>query len=132
MLTPKRFYFLRAWYEWITDNNLTAHIIVDTQYSGVSVPQDYIENNRITLNISPQAVSGFIMTPQALEFEADFDMPVGIALIVVPIKAIIAIYAQENKQGTFFIEDEEGAQGMMTQSGSLSDKQLPEFTVVEE
>ena len=128
MLTSKRFYFLRAWYEWITDNDLTAHIIVDAQYPHVRVPRDYVENARITLNIAPQAVSGFSMTPQVLEFEADFDPPVGIALIVVPIKAIVAIYAQENKQGTFFIEDETDG---ITPSDKPSEKKLPEFVVVE-
>jgi stringent starvation protein B len=131
MLTSKRFYFLRAWHDWITDNQLTPYIIVDAQFPEVQVPKDYVEDGRIVLNIDKKAINKLKLTPHHLECEMSFGNPGFIAWIFCPIKAILAIYAYENGQGALLAEEEDqGDQGV----NKLSDadaKKKPEFTIVE-
>jgi len=111
-LTSKRSYFFKALYNWIIDNRLTPYIIVDAQFPGVLVPREYVNDGRITLNISleatdlhPQAVEQ-LQRSQALEFHADFDEPIGMQSMSIPIPSIIAIYAYENGEGTVFPVEE--------------------------
>ena len=40
-LTPRRPYLLRAFYEWLLDNQLTPHLVVDVTLPGVLVPMEY-------------------------------------------------------------------------------------------
>ena len=55
-------YLVRAFFDWIVDNQCTPHVIVDASYDGVSVPLDFVKDGQIVLNIAPRAVSNFIMT----------------------------------------------------------------------
>lgn len=129
MMISKRPYFLKAWYDWISDNELTAHIVVDATLPKVKVPKAHVQEGKITLNISPQAVDNFRMhympqfprTLYALEFEAGFQA--GIEQIYIPVQAIEAIYAAENGQGTPFSK-EAGEQ-------FPESKSKPEFFIVE-
>jgi stringent starvation protein B len=99
-LTSKRPYLFRGMYEWILDNQLTPHIVVDTVYPGVQVPPQYIEDKKITLNLAPEAVTGFAMNNTELEFKASFN---GRLLhLYIPIAAIIAVYALENNHCLVF------------------------------
>jgi stringent starvation protein B len=129
-LSSKRFYFFRAWYDWMVDNQLTPFIIVDALHPHVIVPKDHIQNDRITLNIAPQATNNFKLNQEGLEFEADFDPPVGIAFITIPLNAIVAIYAQENGQGTLFPEEEIETPSAHKKEAKPS-KKRPELTIVE-
>lgn len=104
-MTPSRPYLVRAIYEWLNDNNLTAHVLVDASRSGVVVPQAHVKDGRIVLNIAPGAVRDLFMTNDALSFSARFG---GVPMQVsAPMQAVLAIYARENGQGMFFEEDEE-------------------------
>ena len=51
-LIPKKPYFIRAMFDWISDNNYTPYILIDSSVEDVCVPNEFIENDRITLNIS--------------------------------------------------------------------------------
>jgi stringent starvation protein B len=105
-MTSSRPYLIRALYDWILDNNLTPHILVDAGQEGVQVPNDYIQEGKILLNISPDAVQGLSLGNQYVEFNARF---AGVARdIVVPIQAVDAIYARENGQGMMFGEEHDG------------------------
>ena len=42
-MTSNRPYLLRALYQWITDNELTPHILVDAEVEGVVVPEHTIQ-----------------------------------------------------------------------------------------
>ena len=55
-LTPRRPYLLRAFYEWLLDNQLTPHLVVDVTLPGVLVPMEYARDGQIVLNIAPRAV----------------------------------------------------------------------------
>ena len=54
-LTPRRPYLLRAFYEWLLDNQLTPHLVVDVTLPGVLVPMEYARDGQIVLNIAPRA-----------------------------------------------------------------------------
>ncbi|WOE30378.1 MULTISPECIES: ClpXP protease specificity-enhancing factor [unclassified Acinetobacter] len=103
-LSPNRPYLARAIYDWICDNQLTPYIIVDATQPYISVPEQFIQDGQITLNIAPHAVNNFYMDKQAIAFAARF---AGVSRdIYVPFKALIGIYARENGEGLFFNPDE--------------------------
>ena len=102
-MTPRRPYIFRAFYDWILDNELTPYIVVNTSINGVLVPQEFVKDNQIVLNIAPQSVGQYLANNDQIEFNARFS---GVPQhIVVPMAAIEAIYARENGVGMGF-EDE--------------------------
>lgn len=104
-MNSSRPYIIRAIYEWIVDNDCTPHLLVDVEVDGVDVPQSYVSDGQIVLNISPTAVVGLEMGNQFVSFNGRFG---GVATdIMVPIKAILGIYARENGQGMVFDTTEE-------------------------
>lgn len=104
-MTPSRPYFLKAVYEWIIDNHLTPHLVVDTLKPGVVVPEQYVnEEGKIVLNIASEAVVGLSMTKDWVAFDATFSSV--LYRIRFPVFAVHAIYAAENGRGMFFDEDE--------------------------
>lgn len=104
ILTSTKPYLVRAIYEWITDNECTPYIIVNAEADNVEVPSQYVEDGRIILNVSEDAVRDLQITNEFLEFNARFN---GVATqVYTPVLAILAIYAQENGHGMVFSEDE--------------------------
>ena len=103
-LTPTRPYLARAIYEWICDNNLTPHLLVDATQPNSLLPEQYIHDGQIVLNIAPHAVHQFNMSNETITFSARFG---GVSRdIYVPFNAVIGIYARENGQGLFFDPNE--------------------------
>ncbi len=104
-MTPSRPYLLRGFYEWIVDNHYTPYIVINTDIPDVHVPEEYIEDGRIVLNIAPNAIRGLLLANDHVEFNARFS---GVPYdIWTPIKAVTAIYAKENGRGMVFKEEEE-------------------------
>jgi len=97
-------YLIRAFYEWIIDSTCTPFLVINANYPRCNVPQNYVENGEITLNISPSAIRDLKISNDIVEFRASFSGVVHI--ISAPVKAVLAIYAQENQQGMFFDFDE--------------------------
>lgn len=103
-MTPSRPYLIRAIYEWILDNDLTPYLLVDAGAPGVEVPSGYVEDGKIVLNITPRAVEGLSLGNEEVSFRARFGgTPMD---ILVPINAVMAVYAQENGRGMMFTEEE--------------------------
>jgi len=102
-MTSNRPYLLRALSEWILDNQLTPFLLVDAEVEGVEVPDQYIDNGKVVLNISPFAVKGIVMSNESVTFSARFG---GVSYpINIPVSAILAIYAKENGMGMMFPEE---------------------------
>lgn len=101
-------YLIRAFYDWIVDSNCTPFLVINANHPQCMVPQDFVENGEITLNISPNAIRDFQVNKNTVEFRASFSGTVHI--ISAPVKSILAIYAQENQQGMFFDYEEEEEQ----------------------
>ncbi|WP_338365958.1 ClpXP protease specificity-enhancing factor [uncultured Pseudoalteromonas sp.] len=103
-MTPNRPYLLRAFFDWIVDNDCTPHLVVDADYPAVQVPTQFVQDGQIVLNISPSAVTGFSLDMEQLSFNARFGgQPMQ---VYVPVGAVLAIYARENGEGTVFTAEE--------------------------
>ncbi|WP_300003186.1 ClpXP protease specificity-enhancing factor [uncultured Cedecea sp.] len=99
-LSPRRPYLLRAFYEWLLDNDLTPHVVVDISLPDVQVPLEYARDGQIVLNIAPRAVGNLQLTNDSVSFSARFG---GVPRqVYVPMAAVLAIYARENGAGTMF------------------------------
>jgi len=92
-------YLIRALYQWCIDNALTPYVAVFVDHS-VDVPQEYVNQGEIVLNISPSACQAIVIDNESIQFKARFNgVPKEIYL---PLTHIMAIYARENNQGMSF------------------------------
>lgn len=83
---------------------MTPQLLVDTSVTGTVVPESYVENGRIILNIQPDAVRNLVLGNEQITFSARFG---GKSFnLIVPLNSVLAIYARENSKGLIFeIED---------------------------
>lgn len=102
-MTSNRPYLIRALYEWLLDNNQTPFFLVDAEHSDAVVPEGYIEDGRIVLNVSPTAVRDLHLGNDMISFNARFG---GRAQdIFVPPSAVLGVYSRENGQGMLFPDE---------------------------
>lgn len=97
-MTSNKPYLVKAYYEWISDNELTPYIMVDVSVYGVLVPMAFVTDGQIVLNVSGGAVGVISLGSETIEFSARFGGK--LEHIVVPYGAIGAVYAKENGVGT--------------------------------
>jgi stringent starvation protein B len=103
VMTSHRPYLLRALYEWIIDNGMTPHVLVDATQPGVRVPAHTVKEGKVVLNIADRAVAKLEMDNESIRFTARFG---GVSHpVAVPISAVLAIYARETGQGMALPED---------------------------
>ena len=92
-------YLIRGLYEWCTDNGFTPFIAVLVDET-VRVPNEFVKDGEIVLNISFDATSALQLGNDYIEFKGRFG---GVARdILVPVDRVLAIYAKENGQGMAF------------------------------
>lgn len=102
-MSSQRPYLLRALYEWIADNGMTPHVLVDARMPGVRVPAHAVKDGRIVLNIAERAVAKLELGNDAIRFTARF---AGVSqAVIVPLDAVIAIYSRETGQGMAMPEE---------------------------
>ncbi len=89
-------------HEWITDSDQTPHIVVDASVPGVEVPRQYVQGGKIILNVSNSATSNLSLGNDVIRFRARFGAVTH--EVVVPIAAVLGIYARETGQGMIFSE----------------------------
>ena len=103
-MNSNRPYLVRALYEWIVDNSCTPYLLVDATAEHARLPDEYVENGKIVLNVSPAAVRGLSLGNEEVTFNARFGgQPMD---VLVPVQAILAVYARENGRGMLFNDDE--------------------------
>mgnify|MGYP001412233797 CR=1 FL=1 len=103
-MTPNRPYLIRALYDWILDNQMAPHLLVDARHPGTQVPAGFVQDGRIVLNISPTAVRGLMLGNEQIAFSARFG---GVSMeVLVPTEAVLGIYARETGRGMLFGENE--------------------------
>jgi stringent starvation protein B len=91
-------------HEWMLDNGFTPHLVVDAKRDGVRVPEAHVKDGKIVLNVSPTATRALSLGNDFVTFEARFG---GVSQqLVVPIAAVLGIYARETGQGMIFGEDD--------------------------
>ena len=105
-MNSSRPYLIRALYEWIVDNDMTPYLLVNAMDESVRVPEQFIEDGKIVLNISPTATQALSLGNDLIELSARSS---GAEMTVsVPRMPVLAIYSRENGQGMMFAEEEDG------------------------
>lgn len=101
-MTSSKPYLFRATVEWIEDNGLTPHIVVDANIPGVIVPTEHVKDGEIVLNVSSNSVKLYTSNNDEFNFNASFS---GRYIdVFLPMASIKAVFAKENQQGMFFNE----------------------------
>lgn len=105
-LSSTRPYLIRALYQWMIDNGLTPHLLVNAEADGVQVPAGCIsEGGRVVLNIGSQAVQDLALDDEYILFSARFNRVSHD--VTVPVHAVEAIYAkEESSKGMAFASDQ--------------------------
>lgn len=102
-MSTNRPYLLRALHQWIVDNGMTPHILVNAEVDNIQVPVSAIRNGKVVLNVDPAAVQNLEIGNDYLSCSARFN---GSAQsLFVPVFAILAVYARENGQGMMFADE---------------------------
>lgn len=127
-MTSNKPYLIRAFYDWIVDNELTPYILVNAAYPGVQVPVEHIRNERIVLNVSPSATRGLLLENDRIVFTARFSGQTE-QLFVSP-QAVLEIYAKENGRGIAFATEDEEDPPPSTSGADASSKAKPALKLV--
>jgi stringent starvation protein B len=125
-MNSSRPYLIRAIYEWIVDNGLTPHMLVNATLPHTRVPEEFIEDGKIVLNLSVSAVQGLLLGNEHISFAARFSGKS--SQIVVPVNAVIALYARENGKGMVFPDEPVTSESTVPELADTPKK--PVFTVV--
>lgn len=92
-------YLIRAIYEWCVDSGLTPYLAVRVS-ADTQVPTQYVKEGEIVLNISADAVRNLELGNEYVSCNGRFGGKAH--AIVVPVEAVIGIFAKENGQGLVF------------------------------
>ncbi len=103
-MIPRKPYLLRAMVEWAEDNALTPLIAVDATVPGVRVPAAYVEEGRITLNISFSALNQRQISNELVTGHARFGGRS--EYLEVPLAAVSALVVRETGEGMVFPDEE--------------------------
>ncbi|MDO4696328.1 MAG: ClpXP protease specificity-enhancing factor [Neisseria sp.] len=92
-------YLIRALYEWCCDQGYTPYIEVWVN-GQTKVPMQYVEDNRIVLNIGERAANRLQIDNDWIHFAARF---AGVSHeIWIPVGHVLSIFARENGEGMGF------------------------------
>lgn len=104
-MNPKRPYFLRAFHEWLTDNDYTPYLMIDATHPDLVAPLGYAQDGRLVLSASYQATHNLHIDNDAMSFAARFG---GISEdLWIPMAAIMGIYAKEDTEQALFFDPSE-------------------------
>lgn len=92
-------YLIRALHDWCTDSGYTPHIVVNVDENTV-VPMDFVQDGKITLNISYLSTNGLEIGNEYIEFQARFNGVV--EDLFIPVAAVAGIFARETGAGMGF------------------------------
>ena len=71
-MTSNRPYLLRALHEWILDNGMTPYVVIDADMPNVNVPERYVEDGKIVLNLSKTAALNMKIENEVMRFTTSF------------------------------------------------------------
>tara|TARA_Y100000748_G_scaffold165176_1_gene138185 strand:+ start:498 stop:893 length:396 start_codon:yes stop_codon:yes gene_type:complete len=118
--TSKKPYFIRAMFEWISDNGYTPHLLIDASFENMSIPRKFVKNERITLNISSSATRNLNIDSNMISFDARFE---GKTMNVqLPYEAVINIFARETSEGMVFSSEPDTAKNDLIKKSIKKDK----------
>lgn len=112
-------YLIRAIYDWCGDSGLTPYLAVRVDEK-TRVPTAYVRDGEIVLNLSMDAVRNLHLGNDAITCGGRFG---GVPHeIVVPMAAVIGIFAKETGQGLVF----QGQESAPTSSGGVGGDTPPD------
>ena len=92
-------YLIRAIYEWCVDSGLTPYLAVRVD-EHTEVPRAHVKDGQIVLNLSAESVRNLEMGNEMITCTGRFS---GVPFdLMVPVAAVIGIFAKENGQGLAF------------------------------
>lgn len=95
-------YLIRAIYEWCVDSGLTPYLAVRVD-EHTEVPRAHVKDGEIVLNLSADAVRNLLMGNEMITCTGRFG---GVPFdVMVPVIAVIGIFAKETGQGLVFQGD---------------------------
>ncbi|MHB1543421.1 MAG: stringent starvation protein B [Gammaproteobacteria bacterium] len=103
-MIPCRPYLMRALYDWIVENRLTPHLLIDATCAGMVLPADLKpDQGRLVLNLSPEATGSLVLGPECVEAELRFQgRPFRVSI---PLRGCLGLFAEENGAGMLFPEE---------------------------
>ena len=105
-MQSSRPYLLRALYDWMLDNDVTPHLMIDETAPCVQVPSGYGHEGMLILSVSPSAVRDLSMTNTDVSFSARFaGKPQQVWL---PMAAVKGIFTKETGEGMQFLTEPGG------------------------
>lgn len=111
-------YLIRAIYDWCADSGLTPYLAVRVD-ENTRVPTAYIKDGEIVLNLGVDAVRNLHMGNEQITCGGRFG---GVPHeLVVPVDAVIGIFAKETGQGLVF----QGQESVPTPPAGSSGEDLP-------
>jgi len=127
-MTSSRPYLVRAMYQWIVDNGMTPHLLVDAENERCLIPAEHVREGKIVLNIAPMAIQALKLADEDVTFSARFSGKS--QSIYVPMQAVLAVYARENGQGMMFSEEDSEDESLVaTAEGDEPDPDKPKPTL---
>jgi stringent starvation protein B len=97
-------YLIRAIHEWCSDSDHTPYISVKVD-AETRVPEEYVRDGEIILNISQDAAYHLTLGNDLIQFSARFN---GVTReISIPVSAVQGIFAKESSQGILFPPEEQ-------------------------
>ena len=119
--TLQRPYLLRAMHEWMSDNNLTPHIVIDVDAAKTDLPLEYAKDGKLVLNVSYSATQNLVISNDGASFDARFGQ--ASRHLDIPILAILGIYARETGQGMIFSAETTSEDESVSEGGETAEKQ---------
>ncbi len=123
-------YLIRAIFEWCADAGYTPYLAVQVD-DYTQVPQAYVKEGKIVLNIGVDAVKNLHLGNEDITCGGRFG---GVAhQIIVPVAAVIGIFAKETGQGLVFQGQESSpvaGEGNASPDDTPPQPSRPKLTVV--
>ncbi len=114
-------YLIRAIYDWCSDSALTPYLAVKVDEQ-TRVPNAYVKDGEIVINLSMDAVRNLHIGNEEITCGGRFG---GVSHgLVVPIVAVIGIFAKETGQGLVF-QGNDSVPTLPTDSGSETSPDKP-------
>ena len=114
-------YLIRAIYDWCSDSALTPYLAVKVSEQ-TRVPKAYVKDGEIVINLSMDAVRNLHIGNEEITCGGRFG---GVSHgLVVPIDAVIGIFAKETGQGLVF-QGNDSIPTLPTDSGSVTSPDKP-------
>lgn len=144
-------YLFTAYYDWLINNKITPHLLVDAKMPGVRVPVEYVNDGRIILSLLPSAIADYQCLSKGISLKARFKgksedifipfhameqlialesgsaLPIGSVLEQLDLAPDDEVYPDEASESPMFkLDDEDGADDEEVSSEVLAeDDKIP-------